>query len=258
MFDLSEEFVFLTGAAGQIGESGVNALLKQGARVVAVDLDMLALQKTAERNQWDRKGVFCIELDIRSEDAVEKAFGKILSQGGRITSLVNNAGVSVFSPWEDRTREEIDWVCDVNIKGSLSCTNAFLRHRLGAEGQASIVNIASVYGVVSPDPRIYLDCDRKNSEIYGATKAGLIQITKYFAVHAAKYNVRTNSISPGGIVSSESPQGPMFQRAYGERCPMGRMGEVSELAGALVFLISKEASYINGHNLVVDGGFTSW
>ena len=96
------------------------------------------------------------------------------------------------------------------------------QHRKGTGGGGSIVNIGSHYGAISPDPRIYTDCNRKNSEIYGATKAAVIQMTKYFAVHSAEYNVRTNAVSPGGILDSDNPQGEDFQKNYSFRCPMGK------------------------------------
>ena len=112
--------------------------------------------------------------------------------------------------------------------------------------------------MVSPDPRIYTDCDRRNSEVYGATKAGVIQFTRYFAVHAAASGIRVNAVAPGGVRNPRTPQGDDFQRNYGERCPMGRMGELHEIPGAVIFLLSPAASYINGQTLAVDGGFTAW
>lgn len=110
--------------------------------------------------------------------------------------MIANAGVSVFEPYLERPELSIDLVMDVNLKGTLFCIQKFIKHRKKVGGRGAIVNIGSHYGVVSPDPRIYTDCDRKNSEIYGATKAAIIQMTRYFAVHAAEYNIRTNVISP--------------------------------------------------------------
>jgi NAD(P)-dependent dehydrogenase (short-subunit alcohol dehydrogenase family) len=147
---------------------------------------------------------------------------------------------------------------DVNVKGTIICTQEFIKHRISRGGQGSIVNIASHYGLISPDPRIYTDCARKNSEIYGATKAGVIQMTKYYAVHVAEHGIRVNAVSPGGVVNPENPQGVDFQKNYGFRCPMGRMAETNEVVGAVLFLLTPAASYINGHNLVVDGGMSVW
>lgn len=147
---------------------------------------------------------------------------------------------------------------DVNLKGTLLCSKEFIKHRKENGNHGTVVNIASHYGLISPDPRIYIDCDRQNSEIYGATKAGIIQMTRYYAVHAAPFDIRFNSVSPGGVRNPENPQGPEFQKEYNLRCPAGRMAETHEIVGAIIFLLSPAASYINGHNLVVDGGMTCW
>ena len=131
-----------------------------------------------------------------------------------------------------------------------------------------IVNIASHYGLVAPDLNIYSDTKRMSSEIYGASKAGIIQMTRYFAVNALKYGVRTNSVSPGGIqdndnILGEKPtqkviQGVNFRKKYNNRCPMGRLAKVQEVVDPILFLLSPASSYINGHNIVVDGGYTAW
>ena len=115
-----------------------------------------------------------------------------------------------------------------------------------------------MYGLISPDFRIYNQGDRKNSEIYGATKAGIIQLTKYFAVHLAENNIRVNSISPGGVYNSDNPQSESFIKNYSYRCPMKRMAKVEEISGAVVFLSSSASSYITGQNLVIDGGMSCW
>ena len=133
-----------------------------------------------------------------------------------------------------------------------------LLHKIKVAG--SIVNIASHYGIISPDPRIYTDCARRNSEVYGATKAGIIQMTKYFSVNAIAdgANIRVNAVAPGGIKNHRNPQGEDFQKNYGKRCPMGRLAETAEIVSPALYLLSEDASYINGHTLVIDGGMTAW
>ena len=166
--------------------------------------------------------------------------------------------MSCFEPFDERSEEDLDWVYNVNLKGPFFCLRAFASAfpRDGAAG--SIVNIASLYGIVSPDPRIYNDGDRRNSEIYGATKAGLIQMTKYFAVHLAERGIRVNAVSPGGLFNSDEPQGEDFINNYSRRCPMGRMANDEDIVGGVLFLASDAAGYVSGHNLVIDGGFSSW
>ena len=146
---------------------------------------------------------------------------------------------------------------DVNLKGTFHCIRAFVS-QMGPESRdRSVVNIGSIYGIVSPDFRIYSEGDRRSPEMYGATKAGVIQMTKYLAVDLAKSGVRVNSISHGGVFNPRSPQHPDFVRAYSERSPMGRMASESEVASASIILTSDLASYITGHNLLVDGGYSS-
>jgi NAD(P)-dependent dehydrogenase (short-subunit alcohol dehydrogenase family) len=115
-----------------------------------------------------------------------------------------------------------------------------------------------MYGVISPDFRIYTDCARKNSEIYGATKAAIIQMTRYFAVHLAQRNIRVNAISPGGIFNPQAPQGDDFIKNYSYRCPMQRMARADEMVGATLYLASDAASYTTGQNIVIDGGMSCW
>ena len=257
-FGLKNQVVFITGSAGQIGSALVSALMALGARVVATDFDRHILQEVATKEGWQRDDVALCTCDIRKRQDIIAAITKGSEQFGSIDSLVNNAGVSAFEPYLERPESSIEWVMDVNLKGTILCTQEFIKHRVMQVGGGSIVNVASHYGFISPDPRIYTDCERKNSEIYGATKAGIIQMTRYFSVHAAEHRIRVNAVSPGGVRNPDNPQGPDFQKNYAFRCPMGRMAETDEIIGSILFLLSPAASYINGHNLVVDGGMSAW
>lgn len=258
-FGLADQTAFVTGAAGQLGSAIVTALLEARMNVVAVDHETGGLRARADEMGWSSGNALLLTADIRERGEVESSFSKATDAYGPIHHLVNNAGVSVFEPFLDRPEESLDWVMDVNLKGTVFCTVEYLtRKRDHPEIKGSIVNIASHYGLISPDPRIYTDCDRKNSEIYGATKAGIIQMTRYYAVHAAEFGVRVNTVSPGGIRNPENPQGEDFQANYGFRCPLGRMAETDEIVGPVMFLMSRLADYVTGHNVVVDGGMSSW
>lgn len=258
-FSLRDARVLVTGAAGQLGSAITSALLDAGARVAALDRSLDDLRSRASAAGWVSERSLLLEADLRDREQIASAFARARERFGGLDHLVNNAGVSVFEPFMERPEASIDWVMDVNLKGTLFCTVEYLEQKATRrEEPGAIVNIASHYGVISPDPRIYTDCDRKNSEIYGATKAGIIQMSKYYAVHAVEYGVRVNAVSPGGVRNPDSPQGPDFQENYGFRCPMGRMAETSEIVGPVLFLLTPAAQYVTGHNLVVDGGMTSW
>lgn len=257
-FDLQGLNILVTGSTGQLGVEIVNALLALNSNVIAVDVDLGNLKKTSKKYEWPRGRVRLLKCDISIKQDVVMLFEGLRNTKNIIHGLINNAGVSCFESYLDRPEESIDWVMDVNLKGTLFCIQEFIKHRKKIGLGGTIVNIASHYGVVSPDPRIYTDCDRKNSEIYGATKAGIIQMSKYFAVHGAEYGIRTNAVSPGGIRNPKNPQGADFQKNYSFRCPMGRLAETNEIVGSILFLLSPAASYINGQNIVVDGGTTAW
>jgi NAD(P)-dependent dehydrogenase (short-subunit alcohol dehydrogenase family) len=204
-------------------------------------------------------GAELIKLNIVKKEEVYGVFEKIFSKFGKIDILVNNAGVNTFDPFEERKEEDFDFVMDVNLKGTFFCIQAFLNlyKKYGCK-KGSIINIGSFYGVISPDFRIYTDCLRRNSEVYGATKAGIIQMTKYFAANIADQGIRVNCVSPGGIFNPENPQGDDFIKNYSFRCPMNRMANTEEMVGAIMYFASDAASYTTGQNLVVDGGMTIW
>jgi len=249
LFKLDKKVVLITGACGQLGQTLCQGFLNAGCRVIGADLSI--------ENPID--GIRYDELDVTDKQAHSTLYETIIQQYGQIDILINNAGVSTFANFEERTEEDFDWVMDVNLKGVFlgiqAFVNAFDHHQLK---QAAIINIASSYGTVSPDFRIYTDLARKNSEVYGATKAGVIQMTKYFAVHLAERNIRTNCISPGGILNPDNPQGSDFQKHYSFRTPMQRMGNSDEMLGALLYLASDAASYTTGQNITIDGGLTAW
>tara|TARA_B100001250_G_C19816984_1_gene799083 strand:- start:7237 stop:7995 length:759 start_codon:yes stop_codon:yes gene_type:complete len=248
IFNLKNKIVVVSGSNGQLGKSICEFMINLGSIVIGIDLENSNENISRYYN-----------LDITKSEDVNIVFKNIYNEFGRIDVLINNAGVSTFEPFEIRPEEKFDWVMDVNLKGTFNCiqslTNLFDSNK---QDKASIVNIASIYGLISPDFRIYTDLDRKNSEIYGATKAGIIQMSKYFAVYLAERNIRCNSVSPGGIFNPENPQGQDFISKYSERCPMKRMANSEEIIGAIVYLSSDLASYTTGQNITVDGGTSAW
>jgi len=251
LFNLKDKVIVITGAKGQLGSKLCNAFKNSETKVVGLDLD------TSKGSSM--KGVDYMDVNIKKKDEIRDAFITIIKKYKKIDVLINNAGVSTFEPFEDRPEESIDHVMDVNLKGTFFCIQNYVN--LFDENKfenGAIINIASVYGIVSPDFRIYTDCERKNSEIYGATKAGIIQMTKYFAVHLAGRNIKVNAISPGGVYNPTNPQGEDFIKNYSFRCPMKRMANDDELLGAAIYLASEAASYTTGQNITIDGGFSSW
>jgi NAD(P)-dependent dehydrogenase (short-subunit alcohol dehydrogenase family) len=259
-YDMSGQVVMISGISGQVGQVLVSEVLKRGGKVLGIDISMSEIQKVTDSCGWNKDNVHMLEADIRNIDDVVNAFQSGLNKFGKVTSQINNAGVSVFTPWTERLEEDFDLVMDVNLKGTFNCMKVFMEYCINKSFSGAIVNVASHYGLISPDPKIYTDCLRRSPEVYGATKAGVIQMTKYFSVNAIAdgAKLRINAVAPGGIRNPWDPQGADFQQLYSERCPMGRLAELEEMVGPILFLLSEDASYINGHTLVVDGGMTAW
>jgi len=237
-----KKIAIITGANGQLGSAFVEALTGKGYFVYAVDLNIEKIT-TSENIQP-------VKLDITDEIGVHKFFSSV--QG--LDLLINNAGIGIFTPFEDRTAAEFKKVMDVNLLGTFLMSQSSVKIMKDSDG-GKIINIASIYGSTSSDERIYGDSGRNNSEVYSATKAGIINMTKYMAAHFGKYNIQTNAISPGGIYNQQSLD---FVTNYQNKTPMQRMGNVNDLLSTLFYLISKDTGYTNGQNISVDGGFLAW
>ena len=232
----------ITGANGQLGNAFAEGLVKKGYFVYAIDINIENIKVS--------DSIEPVELDITDETKVHDFFSSIQD----LDVLINNAGIGVFTPFEDRTASEFKRVMEVNLLGAFLMSQASVKIMKKGNG-GKIVNIASIYGSTSSDERIYGDSGRNNSEVYSATKAGLISMTQYMATHFGKYNIQTNSIPPGGIYNKQSED---FVRNYEYKVPTGRMGDTQDLISTLFYLISEETQYTNGQNIAVDGGFLAW
>jgi len=238
MFDFKNKKIIITGSEGLLGSALCNQIVFLGGEVIPIDIST---------------------CDLRDKTQVDKAYAEAFNNHSHIHGLVNNAAVSYFTDSSERTDFEFSNTCETNLKGTFNCISSFSKYCLEFhQTRASIVNIGSIYGLISPDFRLYKDKDRKNSEIYGATKAGVIQMTKYFSVYLAPQKIRVNSVSPGGIYNAASPPSRDFLKAYSDRCPMGRMAKVEEITGGVLYLLDDCSSYTNGHNLIIDGGYSCW
>ena len=234
--------VVITGANGQLGSLFVNAILEQGYFVIAVD----KYHSTELASEMLQKVI----LDITSEHEVHAFFAKLQ----HIDILINNAGVGVFSSFEKRTAAEFREVMEVNLLGTFLMMQGAVELMKKAGG-GKIINIASVYGTKSSDYRIYGNSGRNNSEVYSATKAGVISLTKYAAAHFGQKNIQVNSVSPGGIFNNQAAE---FVDNYESKTPMRRMGTPEDLRSTILYLIDDRTSYLNGQDIAIDGGFLTW
>ena len=188
IFQLNKKKIIITGCSGQLGTALINAFLNCGCIVIGLDL-----QKPKKKFN---KNFHYFQIDISNYKDNSLIFKKIFKRFKKIDTLINNAGVAVFKPFTKRSEKELDFVTNINLKSYFYSINNF--YKLSKKDPSkSIINISSIYSLISPDPRIYTSNDRKSSEIYGASKAGVNQMTRYFAVHLSNKKIRVNSISPG-------------------------------------------------------------
>lgn len=232
----------LTGASGQLGKIFLNTLSTSGIYTFAIDIDIAGIEET--------ESIKPVKLDITDENAVHQFYSGL----SRVDILINNAGIGVFTPFEERTAAEFKEVMNVNLLGTFLMSQGAV-NLMKQQGQGKIIHIGSIYGQVSSDERIYGDSGRNNSEVYSATKAGVINLTKYMATHFGRYNIQTNCISPGGIFNNQAAE---FVENYEYKTPMQRMGRPDNLQSTLAYLIAEETSYTNGQDIAVDGGFVAW
>ncbi|MGE0501505.1 MAG: SDR family NAD(P)-dependent oxidoreductase [Rhizobiaceae bacterium] len=234
----------VTGGASGIGLAVVERLLEDGWPVAVLDANAEALAE-AEADIADDRATFLL-ADITDEEGVADAFDQVVDRLGLIGGLVNSAGIARDLPAAETTAELFREILDVNLVGSFICCRAALE-RMG--GSLSIVNLASVSGLRA----------NRGRAAYGASKAGVKLMSEVLALEFGARDVRVNCVAPGPI------QTPMVARLHAPedrqlwlgRLPQGRYGEPEEVAAAIAFLLSPEASYINGHTLAVDGGFLS-
>ena len=249
-FNFDKKIILITGCNGQIGIDMCNFFLNLGSFVYGVDL-----KNTKKINN---KKFFFYKLDVAKENNVKNLIKKIFDKHNKIDVIVNNAAKSYFSPFNKRTKKEIDETLNTNIAGPINIIKQYTKfQKIYNSKRCNIINIGSIYGVISPDLRIYDSKDRINSEIYGASKAGLIQLTKYFSTVLADKNIFINSISPGGVLNLNK-QSKKFIRKYSKRVPLKKMATTFDICLAALYFASDQVNYTTGQNLVIDGGLTAW
>jgi NAD(P)-dependent dehydrogenase (short-subunit alcohol dehydrogenase family) len=255
----------VTGAFGRLGPVWCEALLEAGAKVVALDLEGAAPStEYARLRQSAGERLLAMPADVRDRASLEAARSRCKEAGAEPSVLVNNAGIdqppgpATTYAVEDVPAEQFDRVLDVNVTGAFQAAQVFGPAMIQA-GRGSIVNITSLYASVSPDARFYdhlpADPPFLKPPAYGASKAALVNLTRYLATHWGPLGVRVNALSPGGV---EGGQDADFKRKFTSRVPLGRMAEARDLGGPLIFLASDASSYVTGIELRVDGGFTAW
>jgi NAD(P)-dependent dehydrogenase (short-subunit alcohol dehydrogenase family) len=257
LFDLDGRVVVVTGGLGQLGSEYVRALAERGARVAVFDLDE---GERAEHVRYWR-------ADVTERASLERALVEVEALWETPHALVNNAALDSppdapaeeVGPFETYPEASFDRVMDVNVKGTfLACQ--VVGGAMARAGRGSVVNVSSVYGLVSPQQDVYEFRRRAGEEFfkpvaYSVSKSAVLNLTRYLATYWARSGVRVNTLTLAGVAND---QPAAFLEAYEARVPLGRMLEAGEAVGAVVFLVADASSYMTGANLVVDGGWTAW
>jgi NAD(P)-dependent dehydrogenase (short-subunit alcohol dehydrogenase family) len=250
----------LTGGLGQLGRQFSSALAEHGAKVAIFDLEA----PSAGAQERDR---MFLKVDVTKRQSIAAALAEVNDNWGVPHALINaaaldsppDAPLEENGPFESYPEPSWNQVIDVNLKGVFLCCQV-IGGSMAAAGRGSVINIGSIYGLVSPDQRLY-EYRRAGGTpffkpvAYSASKSALLNLTRYLAVYWANRNVRVNTLTFGGVFNNQDAE---FLAAYCGRAPMGRMAREDEYNGAVIFLVSDASSYMTGSNLIIDGGWTAW
>lgn len=262
-WDLSEKVALVTGATGWLGTEIATGLVKSGAFVFLTARNPEKLTSLSENLNRQRLSSVAIVCDLNVKEDVESLNRAIDKRWGRLDVLVNNAH-EFRSRQADLGRFDglpSDLLSNLEALWNLTSSSIpLLKATAEKYNDASIINIASMYAKVSPNPRLYtMTQSEPNPIFYGATKAAIIQMTKWLACNLGPFSIRVNSVSPGAFPNNDvQSQNPKFVSALSKQSPLGRIGRREEIAGAVSFLASSGSTFITGSDIAVDGGWTAW
>ncbi|HZQ05153.1 MAG TPA: SDR family oxidoreductase [Anaerolineae bacterium] len=268
LFDLRGRVVIITGGLGQLGRQFSRAIAERGGRVAIFDINPNGAAIVETMGEQTTKDSFLFaSVDVTQRASVEAGLSQVIEKWGVPYALVNNAALDSppNAPAEENgpfeTYPDASWnrVLDVNVTGVFHCCQV-IGGKMAKEGRGSIINICSIYGIVSPDQRIYEYRRQAGAPFfkpvaYSVSKSALLNLTRYLATYWAPRNVRVNTLTFAGVFNNQDQE---FLKLYIPKVPLGRMAREDEYNGAVVFLISDASSYMTGANLVFDGGFTAW
>lgn len=259
MFDLTGKVVLVAGGAGFLGLPASIGLAEQGASVVVAsrnaDRVATAVKEIHAKHPDAKSRVQGLSLDVGDEQSIRAAVQQTVDRFGKLDVLVNATYHAIGKRLDELSGVEFDQANHVHITGSF----LLARESAGAmQRGGSIIQYVSMYGLVSPDPKMYIPPLKPNPIEYGVAKAGLCQMVRYLASAYGARGIRVNAISPGAFDDDTDRSVPGFVDRLAARTMLGRPGQRHETAGAVVFLASDEASYVTGAVLCVDGGWTAW
>jgi NAD(P)-dependent dehydrogenase (short-subunit alcohol dehydrogenase family) len=257
LFDLRGKTVFITGGAGHLGTAMCEALAELGANIVIGSRDRAKGSEIAHRliAEYDVKASG-VQLDITDPESLDSALQFIDREHGQLDVLINNAWSGKKNSFESISIDDWKYDIDVCLNGVFYTIKKAVPYLEKTKGV--IVNIASMYGHVAPDYRIYEGTDHANPPSYGAAKAGVIQLTKYLASFLSPKGIRVNALSPGPFPFGDITSNTEFMDTLKAKTILNRTGDPEELKGVIALLCSDASNYMTGQNICVDGGWAAW
>lgn len=243
MFSIKNKVIVVTGGNGLLGKNMVSSFRNQGAIVIAADI------------HFDKKGIDDIVFDITNKNSVKNGIKSLIEKYNHIDGWVNNAYPRTKdwgTKFEEISLESWRKNIDMHLNGYFLCCQMVLE-LMKKQGFGSLVNMSSIYGLVGPDFTIYENTEMTMPAAYAAIKSGVNNLTRYLASYYGSFQIRINTVSPGGILDNQPKS---FIENYNKKVPLRRMGSPKDIVSAVHFLLSDESGYITGHNLVVDGGWS--
>jgi NAD(P)-dependent dehydrogenase (short-subunit alcohol dehydrogenase family) len=263
LFRLDGRIALITGAGGYLGSGIARGMAAKGAEVVLWDYNPEAAGLLAEQIKREGGAASATAVNVMDEAVLQSALNDFKLKHQKVDVIINGAYTGGGGSSEHASAQDFSKAYQIAVTAAFQITQglrSLLRNAAAKNaGGSSVINIASMYGMVSPDIRVYESSAGANPPFYGAAKAGLIQLTRYMACEFACEKIRVNSISPGPFPNKKvQADNPGFCDRLAEKVPMGRIGRPEELIGPALFLASDAASYVTGANLTVDGGWTAW
>lgn len=257
-FELTNKVIIVTGACGLVGKAFCEAIAQFGGIVVVADIEKANPAELAKSlSEKHGKAMLGFEVEISKKDSVLALLNAVLDKYERVDGLVNahqNKSHLIFEPFEEVSEENWDTVIDVNLKGTfLSCQ--VIGSWMVKNGGGKIVNLPSTYSVVAPNQNLYEGTNLGCPAAYSASKGGVQALSQYLATYWAKDGVHVNMITPHGVWNHHQDK---FEENFARFTPLKRMSYNHEVAGALIYLLSDASSYVTGHNMLVEGGWTAW
>ena len=256
LFSLNKKGIVVFGGAGYIGRTLVKAVLGRGGKVLVADQTGDVFDSPAWKEIKDNPNFRFINCNVARAEEIRKTYDACTAAFGIFNSMVNLVAYGRFDDISRQSDDDMAYSLD-GVAGQVLRSIREVIPYFKSDGGV-IVTTASMYGIVSPDYRIYGKSGQNNPAVYGMGKAAVIQLTKYAAAHLAPYHIRVNSVSPGPVPDPSKNPPPEFLEQLAGKTMLGRIGKPEDIAGAYIYLLSDASSFVTGECISVDGGWTKW